>query len=108
MWGFEGEQVGGALVAARTIFAGGIVPELIGGGFGKEISFGGKDLGIEEFHFDGVVNAFDVGIGVGAGRGIEAMLGLVFLLDGEMEAAGLVMDGGPVEFDSQIGGENGL
>ena len=46
-WRFESQEVGGALVAPGTNLARGIVPELVGGGFGEEISFGGKDLGIE-------------------------------------------------------------
>jgi hypothetical protein len=60
--GLGGQEVGGAFVAPRAILASGIVPELIGGGFGEEICFGGKDLSIEEFGFDGVVDTFDIGI----------------------------------------------
>ncbi len=45
--GFQGQQIDGAFIPTRTIFAGGIVPELVGGGFGEEVGFGGKDLGIE-------------------------------------------------------------
>ena len=84
---FEGQQVSGAFISARTIFTGGVVPELVGGGFGEEIGLGREDLSLEQFGFDGVVNAFDVGVGVGAGRGIEAVLGVVFLFDGPVKAA---------------------
>lgn len=50
------------------------MPELVGGGFGKAVGSGREDRSLEQFGFDGVVNAFDVGVGVGAGRGIEAVL----------------------------------
>ena len=56
------------LLAAGTVFAGGVVPELVGGGFGEEVGFRRKDLGIEQFGFDGVVDALkNIGIGIGAG-----------------------------------------
>ena len=64
---FEGQQVSGAFISARTIFTGGVVPELVGGGFGEEIGLGREDLSLEQFGFDGVVNAFDVGVGLGCG-----------------------------------------
>ena len=108
MRSFEGEQIGGTFVTPRTVFTRGVVPELVGGGFGQEVGFGGKDLGIEQFRFDGGMNAFDVGVGVGAGRRIEAVLGLVFLFDGQMETTDLVVDGIAIEFDAQIGGEDDL
>lgn len=106
MGSFEGQQVGWAFKTARTVFACGVVPELVGRGFGQEIGFGRKDLGIEQFSFDGVVNTFDIRVGVGAGRGIEAVLGLKFLFDGPVEAAGLVMGGVAVKLASQIGGDD--
>ena len=81
---------------------------MIGGGSSKEVGFRSKDLGIEQFCFDGVVDAFDIGIGIGTGRRIEAMFGLIFLLDGRVETAQLIMDGIPVELASQIGGEDDL
>ena len=104
----DGQQVGGAFISARTVFTGGVVPELIGGGFGEEISFGREDLSIEQFGFDRVVNAFDVGVGVGAGRGIEAVLGVVFLFDGPVKAADLIVGGVAVVFGSQVGGDDDL
>ena len=105
---FEGQQVSGAFISARTIFAGGVVPELVGGGFGEEIGFGREDLSLEQFGFDGVVNAFDVGVGVGAGRGIEAVLGVVFLFDGPVKAADLIVGGVAVVFGAQVGGDDDL
>jgi len=108
MRSFEGEQIGGTFVTPRTVFTRGIVTELVGGGFSQEVGFGGKDLGIEQFGFDGGVNTFDVGVGVGAGRRIEAVLGLMFLFDRQMEATDLVVDGIAIKFDSQIGGEDDL
>jgi len=106
--GFDGQQVSGAFISARTIFAGGVVPELVGGGFSEEIGFGREDLSLEQFGFDGVVNAFNVGVGIGAGRGIEAVLGAVFLLDGPVEAAHLVVSGVAVIFGAQVGGDDDL
>jgi len=103
---FDCEQIGWAFITARTVFARGVVPELIGGGFGEEIGSGGKDLSVEQFSFDCVVNTFDVRVGVGAGRGIEAVLGLKFLFDGAVEAAGLVMGGVAVKLASQVGGDD--
>ena len=108
MGSLDGQQIGWALIAARTVFAGGVVPELVGGGFGKEVGFGGKDLGVEQFGFHGIVNAFDIGIGVGAGRGIEAVLRLIFMFDSEVKAAGLVVGGVAVKRSSQVGGEDDL
>ena len=87
-WSFEGQEVSGAFVAVGTVFAGGVVPELVGGGFGEEVGFRRKDLGIEQFGFDGVVDAFDVGIGIGAGGRVETVLGAEALLDGEVETLG--------------------
>ena len=108
MGSFEGEQIGGAFISARTIFAGGVVPELVGGSFSKEIGFGREDLSIEQISFDGVVNAFDIGVGVGAGGGIKAVLGLMFLFDGPVKAADLIVDGVAVVFGSQVGGDDDL
>ena len=108
MRSFEGEQIGRAFVTAGTVFARGIVPELVSGRFSKEVGFGRKDLSIEQFGFDGVVDAFDIGIGIGTGRRIEAMFGLVFLLDGGVETAELVMNGIPIELAAQIGGDDHL
>src|SRR5208283_1562797 len=105
---FECQQVGGAFVSAGTVFAGGVVPELVGSGFGEEIGFGREDLSLEQFGFDGVVNAFDVGVGVGAGRGIEAVLGVVFLFDGPVKAADLIVGGVAVVFGAQVGGDDDL
>ena len=104
--GFEDEQISGGFISARAVFAGGIVPELVGGNFAEEIICGSKDLGIEELGFDGVVDAFAVGVGVGTGGGIEAMLGLMFLLDRGVESAGLILVGVAVELGAQIGGED--
>lgn len=108
MRSFEGEQIGWVFITARTVFAGGVVPELVGSGFGQEVGFGRKDLGVKQFGFDGGMNTFDIGVGVGAGRWIEAVFGLIFLLDGQMEALGSVMNGIAIEFDAQIGGEDDL
>ena len=105
---FEGQQVSGAFISARTIFTGGVVPELVGGGFGEEIGFGRQDLSLEQFGFDGVVNAFDVGVGVGAGRGIEAVLGMMFLFDGPVKAADLIVGGVAVVFGAEVGGDDDL
>ena len=105
---FEGEQVGGAFVAARAVFAGSVVPELIGDGLGEEIGFGRKNLSIKEFGFDGIVDAFDVGIGVRAGRRIKAVLGAEGLLDAQMKALGPIMEGIAIELDAQVGGEDDL
>ena len=83
-------------------------PKLVSGRFGKEVGFGGKDLCIEQFGFDGVVNAFDVGVGVGAGRGVEAMFGLIFLFDGQVVCGSLIVGGAAVEFEPPIGGDDDL
>ena len=106
--GFSGEKICGMFVATRAVFAGGVVPELVGGDLGEEVGFGGKDLGIEEFGFNGIVDAFDIGVGVGTSGWIEAMLGAEGLLDGEMKAFGPVVDGIAVEFRAQVGGEDDL
>ena len=106
--GLEGQQVGGAFISARAVFAGGVVPELVDGGFSEEIGFRREGLSLEHFGFDGVVNAFDVGVGIGAGRGIKAVLGAVFLFDGPVKAADLVMHSVAVVFGAQVGGDNDL
>jgi len=106
--GFDRQEVGGTFVTARTVFASGVVPELIRGGLGEEVRFGRKDLGIEQLGFDGVVDTFDIGIGIGTGGRVEAMLGIEGLLDGEMKAFGPVVNGIPVEFNPQIGGDDNL
>ena len=73
---FAGEPIGWTFKSARTVFARGIVPELVSGGFGKEVGFGRKDLGLEPFGFAAGMDAFDIGMGVGAGRGVEVVFGL--------------------------------
>ena len=65
-----------------------------------------EDLGVEQFGFNGGMDAFDVGIGVWASRRIEAMLGVVFLFDGLMETVGLIIEGLAIEFGTQIGGDH--
>ena len=69
MGSFESEEIGGAFVMARAVLASGVVPELIRGRLGEEVGFGGEDLSIEEFGFDGVVDTFDIGISIGTGGG---------------------------------------
>jgi hypothetical protein len=108
MWRFECQEVGGAFVAPGTILASGIVPELVGGGFGEEIGFGGKDLSIEEFGFDGVMHTFNIGIGIGARRRVEAVLSTEGLLDGEVKALGPVVNGIAIEFATQVGSDDDL
>jgi hypothetical protein len=105
---FESEEIGGALVAARANFASGVVPELIGGRLSEEVRFGGEDLSIEELGFNGVVNTFDIGIGIGTGGRVEPMLGAEGLLNGEVKALGSVVDGAAVKFRDQVGSDNGL
>lgn len=78
---------------------------MVGGNFGEEVRFGGEDLSVKEFGFDGAVNAFDIGIGVGAGGGIEAVFGLEVLLEGEVEAADSIITGIAIELRTQVGGE---
>ena len=108
MWRFECQEVGRALVAAGTVFTSGVVPELVSGGFGEEISFGGKDLSIEEFGLDGVMHTFDIGIGIGAGGRVEAVLGPKGLLDGKVKAHRPVVNGIAIEFAAQVSGDDDL
>ena len=102
------QQIGGAFIAARAIFTRSVVAELIGGGSSKEVGFRSKDLGVEQFGFDGGVDAFHIIVGIGTGWRIEAVLGLIFLFDGRVETPRLVMDGVAVELNAQIGGEDDL
>ena len=90
------------------MFASGIVAELIGCGLGEEVRAGRKDLSIEQFGFAGVVDTFDVGIGMGTGGRVEAMLGAEGLLEGQMKAFGSVVNGIAVEFHAQVGGDDNL
>ena len=108
MGSFEGQEVCGTFVTAGTVFSGGVVPELISGGLSEEVGFGGKDLGIEQFGFDGVVDAFDIGIGIGAGGRIKVVLGTEGLLDSKMKALGPVVDGIAIEFTAQVSGNDDL
>ena len=105
---FPGEQVQRAEVAARAVLTGHVVTELVGADFGEEVGAAVEGLGVEELAFDGVVDALDVGIGVGTGGRVEAMPGSVPLLDGEMEALGPVIDGAAIELRSQVGGDDDL
>lgn len=108
MGSFDGQQIGWAFISARTVFAGGVVPELVGSGFGKEIGFGGEDLSVKQFGFDSVVNAFDVGVGIRAGRRIKAVLGVMFLFDSPVKAADLIVDGVAIVFGAEVGGDDDL
>jgi hypothetical protein len=67
---------------------------------------GVKALGVVEFSFDGAMDTFEIRIGVGAGRRVEAALGAEAQLDGEMETFVPVLDCGAIEFSAQIGGED--
>jgi hypothetical protein len=75
---------------------------LAGGRFSEEVRPRVKALGIVEFGFDGMMNVFDVGVGVGAGGWVEA------LLDREGEALGAVKDRIAVEFGAQVGRQDDL
>ena len=105
---FESEEVGGAFVTARAVLASGVVPELVRGSLGEEVGVGGEDLSIEQFGFDGVVNTFDIGIGIGTSGRVEAVFGAEGLLDGEVKALGAVVDGVAVKFRAQVGSDDGL
>ena len=106
--GFRGQQICGTFIAPRAVFAGGVVPELVGSDFGEEVGFGRKDLGVEQFGFNGVMDAFDIGVSVGASGRIEAMLGAEGLLEGEMKAFRPIVDGVAIELRSQVGGDDDL
>jgi hypothetical protein len=106
--GFKGQKVCGALIATGGVLASGVVPELIGGGLSEEVGFGGEDLSIEQFGFDGIVNTFDIGIGIGTGGRIEPVFGAEGLLDGEVKALRSVVEGVAVKFRAQVGSDDGL
>jgi hypothetical protein len=105
---FESEEIGGAFITARAVLASGVVPELIGCRLSEEVGFGGEDLSIEEFGFDGIVNTFDIGVGIRTGGRVEAVFGAEGLLDGEVKAFGSVVDSVAVKFRAQVGSDNGL
>ena len=72
---FDGQEVQRALVAAGAVFAGDVVPELVGADLGEEIAAMVEGLGVEELRLDGGVDALDLGVGVGTGGRIKAVPG---------------------------------
>ena len=102
------QEVGRVFVTPASIFAGDVVPELVGGGFGKEVGASSKDLSVVKFTFNGRMDTFDIRVGVGTSGWIEAVGGFPFLLDGLVEAFGLIVDGISIELDAQIGLDHSL
>jgi hypothetical protein len=105
---FGSQEIGWAFVTAGAVFASGVVPKLVSGAFGKEIGSAIKALSIIELGFDGVVDTFDICIGIRAGRRIKGVLGAPALFDGEVKAFWPIMDGIAIELRAQIGGDDHL
>ena len=70
---FFAQEGGGGFAAAGGDGAFEVVPVLVGGDFAKEVGAVFKAHGVEEFVFDGVVDAFHIGVGVGALRRVKTM-----------------------------------
>ena len=102
------QEVQGAFPVPRAIFAAHIVPELIGGHFGKEVLGIAEVFQIVEFGFNGAVDAFDIAIGVGAGRRDEAMRGAKECFDSVGKAAVSFAVGGTIELAAVVGLDNDL
>ena len=63
------EDLPGGAMLFVAVFAEGVKPEQVGGGFGEEVGAGGEGLDFVELILDEAVDGFDVGLpGVGRGR----------------------------------------
>ena|SRR6267142_156509 len=108
MWSFGGQEIGRALIAARAVFAGDVVPELVSSTFGEEVGSRVKTLSVVKLGFDGVMDTFDIGVGIRTGGRVEGMLGAPALLDGEVKAFRAIVYGIAIELSAQIGGNDHL
>ena len=63
------EDLPGGLVVFVAVFAEGVKPEVVGGGFGEEVGAGREGFDLVELILDEAVGGFDIGLpGVGGGR----------------------------------------
>ena len=75
---------------------------LVGGDSVEEVGGPPEALEVEELGLDGGVTALDVGVGVGPGWRVEAVLGAGGQ-DGAVEAVRSVVDGVAIELAAEVG-----
>lgn len=105
--GAFGEEIGRGGVAAGAVFAGEVEEVLVGGRGGEEVRGVVETFQIEELGFDRGVAAFDIGIGVGVGRRVEAVSGADGR-EGAVKTVGTVVDGVAVELGAEVGADDQL
>ena len=96
------EDVGWGAIATGAVLAGEVEEVLVGGDRVEEVGGPPEVLEVEELGLDGGVTALDVGVGVGAGWRVEAVLGAGGQ-DGAVESIRTVVDGVAVELAAEVG-----
>ena len=79
---------------------------LIAGGLVDEVGEAGEGLQLVELGFDRSVHALDVGVVVGVGDAVEAVIGAELALDGVHEAVFGVVQAVAAELGAVVGGEH--
>ena len=105
MRGARGEEIGRSEIATGAVLAGEVEEVLVGGDGGEEVGGVAEGFQIEELGFDGGVAAFDVGVGVRVGGGIEAVGG-ADRSEGTVKTVGAVAHGVAVKLGAEVGAQD--
>ena len=101
------EDLRGGFAFFGIVGSGEVPPALIGPGFFEEVGAVAESFEVKELGLDEVVGAFHIGVGVGGGRGQEAVVGEEVLDEG-MVAPVSFLALRAAELASVVGGEDDL
>ena len=100
------KQVQGRLASLGIVSPGEVVVGLVHRGLGDEVGKAIEGFQLVELAFDGIVDALDIRVFVGAADVVEAVLGTEFAFDGVHETVGGVIQPIAAELGTVVGGED--